>query len=83
MLMSVLKGQISVPRIVTTSSARTHAAAILAMLSMLMAFTVMILMSVQWVLISAPRIARTPLASILVAVAVGIDWMWMVVAVMV
>jgi len=60
--MSVLKAQTSAPRIATTPSAPTHAAAMLVTPSMLIGEAVMTLMSVNWAPTSVPRIARTLLA---------------------
>ena len=65
--------QISVSKIATTLSAPTHAAAMLVTPSMLMGVAVMTLMSVYWVLTSAPRIARTPLVPTPVVVELDID----------
>ena len=72
-LMSVLKILINASKIATTQSAPTRAAAMLAMPSMLMGVAVMTLMSVHWVLTSAPRIATTPLALIIAVVDLGIN----------
>ena len=71
--MSVLKAQISVPRIVRTPSAPTRAAAILVTPSILMGVAVLTSMSVHWVPTSAPRIARIQLAPTPVVVELDID----------
>ena len=73
----------SVLRLATTSSAPTHAAAMLVKPSVLMDVAVMTLMSVRWVLTSVPRIAVTPLALTPVVVGSDIDLMPMVAVVMV
>ena len=73
MLTSVLKALINAPKIATTPTAPTHAAAMLVTLSILMGMAVTTLTSVYWVLPSALRIAKTPLAPTPVGVELDID----------
>ena len=74
---------ISVSRIATTLLAPTHAVAMLATPSMLLDMAVMILMNVDLIVTSAPRIATTLWDPIFAAVEQDIDWMVTVDAVMV